>query len=80
MLEILERKARLHSEAAERIVTRWELLAHRTDRVNTIVEKMAPTDPHHQLDRFQAQLQREEVVMDVVVDEEVSDFFDNELF
>ena len=75
MLEILERKARLHSEAAERIVTRWEFLAHRTERVNTIVEEMTPTDPHHQLDRFQAQLQREDaVVMDVVVAEEVLDF------
>ena len=60
MLEILERKARLHSEAADRIVTQWELLAHRTDRVNTIVEEMTPNmDPHHHLDRFQAQLERE---------------------
>ena len=81
MLEILERKARLHSESADRIVTHWELLAHRSDRVNTIVEEMTLNMyPHHQLDRFQAQLEREDaVVMDVVVDKEVLDFFVNEL-
>ena len=46
MLEILERKERLHSEAADRIVARWMLLAHRSDRVNTIVEEMTPNmDP-----------------------------------
>ena len=55
MLEILERKARLHSEAAERNDARWELLVHHTDRVNTIVEEMTPNmDPHHELDRFHA--------------------------
>ena len=75
MLEILERKERLHSEAAERIVTRWELMWNRSDRVNTIVKGMAPIDSTHQLDRFHAKLEREDVAMDVMVDEELIDFF-----
>ena len=74
--EILRRKARLHSEAADRIVTRWELLDRRTDRVNTIVNEMTPhIDPHHELDRFQAQLERQEAVVDVVVNDQLFDFF-----
>ena len=80
MPEILEQKARLHSEAADRIVARWELLAHRTDRVNTIVKEMTPhMDPHHQLDRFQAQLEREELVMDIAVNEELFDSISGQL-
>ena len=80
MLEILERKARLHSEAADRIVARWMLLEHRSDRMNTIVEEMTPNmDPRHQLDRFQAQLQREEAVMNIAVNEELFDFISGEL-
>ena len=55
-------------------------MRNRSDRVDTIVKDMAPMDSTHQLDRFHAQLEREEVVMDVVVDEELIDFFDNELF
>ena len=80
MLEILERKARLHSEAADRIVARWELLAHRTNRVNTLVEEMTlNVDPHHELDRFQAQLERQEAVMDIAVNEELFDFISDQL-
>ena len=80
MLEILRRKARLHSEAADRIVARWELLAHRTDRINTIVEEMTPhIDPHHELDRFQAQLEWQEAVMDVVVNDQLFDFISSQL-
>ena len=55
MLEILRRKAQLHAEAADRIVTRWELLDRRTERVDAIVEEMsADVDPRHELDRFHA--------------------------
>ena len=80
MLEILERKARLHSEATDQIVTRWECLVHRSDRVNTIAEEMTPNmDPHHQLDRFQAQLEREEAVMNVAVNEELFAFISGQL-
>ena len=80
MLEILERKAKLHSEAADRIVAHWELLAHRTDRVNTIVEEMTPNmDPQHQLDRFHAQLERQEAVMNITVNEELFDFISGQL-
>ena len=80
MWEILERKAKLHSEAADQIVTRWELLDHRTERVDAIVEEMSvPVDPHHELDRFQAQLERQDVVMDVVVNEELFDFIGEQL-
>ena len=80
MLEILEWKARLHSEAAERIVARWELLEHRSDRVNAIVEEMTlNVDPHHELDRFQAQLERQEAVMNIAVNEELFDFISGQL-
>ena len=79
MLEILERKERLHSEVAERIVTRWELMWGRSHRVNTIVEDMAPIDPTRQLDRFHAQLEREDAAMDIMVDDELFDFFENQL-
>ena len=80
MPEILRRKATLHSEAADRIVTRWELLDRRTDRVNTVVEEMTlNVDPHHELDRFQAQLERQDAVMDVVVNEELFDFISGQL-
>ena len=80
MPEILRRKAKLHSEAADRIFTRRELLDHRTDRVNAIVEEMSVcVDPHHELDRFQAQLERQEVVMDVIVNEELFDFIGGQL-
>ena len=77
MLEILRRKEKLHSEAADRIVTRWD---RGTDSVNAIVEEMSvPVDPHHELDRFQAQLERQDVVMDVVVNEELLDFIGGQL-
>ena len=80
MWEILRRKAKLHSEAADRIVTRWELMDHRTQRVDAIVEEMSvPVDPQHELDRFQAQLERQEVVMDVIVNEELFDFIGEQL-
>ena len=80
MWEILERKAQLHSEAADRIVTRWELMDHRTERVDAIVEEMSvPVDRHHELDRFQAQLERQDVVMDVIVNEELFDFIFGQL-
>ena len=79
MLEILERKERLHSEASERIVTRWELKWSRSHRVNTIVEDMAPIDPTHQLDRFHTQLERENIAMDIIVDDELFDFVSNQL-
>ena len=80
MWEILRRKAKLHSEAADRIVTRWELMDHRTERVDAIVEEMSvPVDPHHELDRFQAQLERQDVVMDVIVNEELFDFIGEQL-
>ena len=79
MLEILERKGRLHSEAAERIVTRWELMWIRSDGVNTIVEDMAPTDSTRQLDRFHAHLERENVPMDITVNDELFDFISDQL-
>ena len=80
MPQILRWKARLHSEAADRIVTRWELLDRRTDRVNAVVEEMSlNVDPHHELDRFQAQLERHYAVMDVVVNEELFDFISGQM-
>ena len=80
MLEILRRKVKLHSEATDRIVTRWELLDRRTDRVDAIVEEMSVcVDRHHELDRFQAQLERQDVVMDVVMNEELFDFIGGQL-
>ena len=80
MLEILRRKAKLHSEAADRIVTRWEMLDRRTTRVDAIMEEMSVcVDPHHELDRFQAQLERQDAVMDVVVNEELFDFIGEQL-
>ena len=41
MLELLRRKARLHAEAEDRIATRWEMLQHRTERVDAIVREMS---------------------------------------
>ena len=80
MPKTLRRKAKLHSEAADRIVTRWELLDRRTDRVNAVVEEMTlNVDPHHELDRFQTQLERQDAVMDVVVNEELFDFISGQL-
>ena len=80
MLEILRRKAKLHSEAADRIVTRWELLDRRTERVDAIVEEMSVrVDPHYELDRFQTQLERQDVVMDVIVNEELFDSIGGQL-
>ena len=55
------------------------LMLNRSERVNTIVKDMTPMDPTHQSDRFHVQLEREEVVMDVVMDEEQFDFFENQL-
>ena len=80
MPEILRRKAKLHSEAADRIVTRWELLDCRTDRVDAIVEEMSVNvDPHHELDKFQTQLERQDAVREVVVNEELFDFISGQL-
>ena len=79
MPEILRRKATLHSEAADRIVMRWELLDHHTDRVNATVEMSLNVDPHHELDRFQAQLEQQDAVMDVVVNEELFDFISGQM-
>ena len=80
MLELLRRKAQLHAEAADRIVTRWELLDQRTERVDAIVEEMsAGVDPHRELDRFQSQLERQDSVMNVMVSEELLDFVDGQL-
>ena len=80
MQEFLRRKAQLHAEGVERIVTRWELLEHRTERVDTIVEEMsAGLDPMHQLDRFHHQLERQDYVLDVMVSEDLLDFVDAQL-
>ena len=79
MLEILERKRRLHSEATDQIVTRWELMWARSRRVNAILEDMAPIDLTHELDRFHAQLERENVPMDITVDDELFAFISDQL-
>ena len=54
-------------------------MRNRSETMNTIVKDMTPMDPTHQSDRFHVQLEREEVVMDVVMDEEQFDFFENQL-
>ena len=80
MLEILRRKAQLHAEAEDRIVTRWELLDRRTERVDAIVEELsAGVDPRRELDRFQSQMERQDIAMDVVVSKELFDFVDGQL-
>ena len=81
MLELLRRKAQLHVEAEDRIVTRWELLDRRTERVDAIVEEMSMgVDPTRQLDRFHSQLERQDYVLDVMVSEELLDFVDDQLW
>ncbi|MCV6576130.1 MAG: hypothetical protein OIF58_10380, partial [Cohaesibacter sp.] len=80
MLNILKRKSQLHAEAEDRIVTRWELLDRRTERVDAIVEEMsADVDPRRELDRFQSQMERQDIAMDVMVSEELFDFVDGQL-
>ena len=80
MLELLKRKAQLHAEAEDRIVTRWELLDRRTERVDTIVGEMSTdVDPTRQLDRFHSQLERQDIAMEVMVSEELLDFVDGHL-
>ena len=80
MQEFLRRKAQLHAEGVDRIVTRWELLDHRTERVDAIVEEMSTgMDPMHQLDRFHHQLERQDYVLDVMVSEDLLDFVDAQL-
>ena len=80
MLEFLKRKKQLHAEGVDRIVTRWELLEHRTERVDAIVEEMSMgMDPTHQLDRFHNQLERQDHVLDVMVSEDLLDFVDAQL-
>ena len=78
--EFLKRKTQLHAEGVDRIVTRWELLEHRTERVDAIVEEMSMgMDPTHQLDRFDNQLERQDHVLDVMVSEDLLDFVDAHL-
>ena len=80
MSEFLRRKAQLHAEGVDRIVTRWELLEHRTERVDAIVEEMSMgMDPTHQLDRFHSQLERQDHVLDVMVSEDLLDLVDAQL-
>ena len=79
MLEILERKGRLHSQAAERIVAQWEAMWARSHRVDAIMKDVIPMDPTHQLDRFHTQLERENVPMDIAVNEELFDFLESQL-
>ena len=80
MLELLKRKAQLHAEAEDRMVTRWELLDRRTERVDAIVGEMSMgVDPTRQLDRFQSQLERQDIVMEVMVSETLLDFVDGQL-
>ena len=80
MLELLKRKAQLHAEGEDRIVTRWDLLEHRTERVDEIVEEMSMgVDPRRELDRFQSQLERQDCVLNVMVSEELLDFVDGHL-
>ena len=78
--EFLRRKAQLHADGVDRIVARWELLDHRTERVDAIVEEMSMgMDPMHQLDRFHHQLERQDYVLDVMVSEDLLDFVDAQL-
>ena len=78
--EFLRRKEQLHADGVERIVTRWELLEHRTERVDAIVGEMSlGMDPTHQLDRFHDQLERQDYVLDVMVSEDLLDFVDAQL-
>ena len=80
MLEFLKRKAQLHAEGEDRIVTRWELLEHRTERVDAIVEEMSTgVDPRRELDRFHSQLERQDCVLNVMVSEALLDFVDGHL-
>ena len=80
MQEFLRRKEQLHADGVDRIVTRWELLERRTERVDTIVNEMsAGMDPTHQLDRFHSQLERQDYVLDVMVSEDLLDFVDGQL-
>ena len=80
MLELLKRKAQLHAEGEDRIVTRWELLEHRTERVDAIVEEMSMgVDSRRELDRFHSQLERQDCVLNVMVSEELLDFVDDQL-
>ena len=81
MLEFLKRKAQLHAEGEDRIVTRWELLSQRTERVDAIVEEMSMgVDSRRELDRFHSQLERQDCVLDVMVSEELLDFVDDQLW
>ena len=78
--EFLRRKEQLHADGVDRIVARWELLDHRTERVDAIVEEMSMgMDPTHQLDRFHHQLERQDYVLDVMVSEDMLDFVDAQL-
>ena len=78
--EFLNRKEQLHADGVERIVTRWELLERRTERVDAIVNEMATgMDPTHQLDRFHSQLERQDCVLDIMVSEDLLDFVDEQL-
>ena len=80
MSEFLKRRRQLHAEGVDRIVTRWELLEHRTERVDAIVEEMSMgMDPSHQLDRFHSQLERQDDVLNVMVSEDLLDFVDAQL-
>ena len=80
MLELLKRKAQLHAEAEDRIVTRWELLDRRTERVDAIVKEMSMgVDPHHELDRFHNQMERQDIALNVLVSEALLDFVDGQL-
>ena len=78
--EFLNRKEQLHADGVDRIVTRWELLERRTERVDAIVNEMSTgMDPTHQLDRFHSQLERQDYVLDVMVSEDLLDFVDGQL-
>ena len=80
MWEFLKRKAQLHAEGEDRIVTGWEMLQHRTERVDAIVEEMSMgVDPTRQLDRFHSQLERQDCVLNVMVSEDLLDFVDGHL-
>ena len=80
MQEFLRRKEQLHADGVDRIVTRWELLDHRTERVDAIVEEMSMgMDPTHQLDRFHHHLERQDYVLDVMVSEDLLHFVDAQL-
>ena len=80
MAEFLRRKTQLHADGVDRIVTRWELLEQRTERVDAIVNEMSTgMDPTHQLDRFHSQLERQDYVLDVMVSEDLLDLVDGQL-